>query len=93
MGMEEQSSYDYSKLHGIRVWTASNFFLVLTAEYASLVALEFNRNPVINDEADFDIYPPYVCASSSHSHPLINTRRTPVHQQPIATACRLDLQL
>lgn len=35
-------------------------YAVLTSEYASLVALEFNRNPVINDEAAFDIYPPYV---------------------------------
>lgn len=42
VGMAEQSSYDY----------------VLTAEYASLIAMEFNRNPVVNDEAAFDIYPP-----------------------------------
>lgn len=34
--------------------------IVLTAEYASLLALEFNRNPVVNDEAAFDIFPPYV---------------------------------
>ena len=33
---------------------------VLTAEYASLIAMEFGRNPVVNDEAAFDIYPPYV---------------------------------
>ena len=33
---------------------------VLTSEYASLLALEFNRNPIINDEAAFDIYPPCV---------------------------------
>ena len=32
---------------------------VLTAEYASLIAMEFGRNPIINDEAAFDIYPPY----------------------------------
>jgi hypothetical protein len=30
---------------------------VLTAEYASLIAMEFNRNPIVNDEAAFDIYP------------------------------------
>ncbi|EKM55470.1 uncharacterized protein PHACADRAFT_95981 [Phanerochaete carnosa HHB-10118-sp] len=42
VGMKEQSSYDH----------------MLTAEYASLIALEFNRNPVVNDEAAFDIYPP-----------------------------------
>lgn len=33
---------------------------MLTAEYASLIAMEYNRNPVVNDEAAFDIYPPYV---------------------------------
>ena len=32
---------------------------VLTAEYASLIAMEFGRNPIVNDEAAFDIYPPY----------------------------------
>ncbi|EIN07762.1 initiation factor 2 [Punctularia strigosozonata HHB-11173 SS5] len=30
---------------------------ILTSEYASLLAMEFNRNPVINDEAAFDIFP------------------------------------
>lgn len=34
--------------------------LVLTSEFASLLAMEFNRNPVVNDEAAFDIYPPCV---------------------------------
>jgi translation initiation factor IF-2 len=33
---------------------------VLTAEYASLLAAEFDRNPIVNDEAAFDIHPPYV---------------------------------
>ena len=37
---------------------------VLTSEYASLLALEFNRNPVINDEAAFDIYTPCVLHQS-----------------------------
>ena len=36
-------------------WSTS----VLTAEYASLIAMEFGRNPIVNDEAAFDIYPPY----------------------------------
>ena len=31
---------------------------VLTAEYASLIAMEFSHNPIINDEAAFNIYPP-----------------------------------
>jgi hypothetical protein len=33
-------------------------FLVLTSEYAVLLADEFNRNSVVNDEAAFDLYPP-----------------------------------
>ncbi len=37
---------------------------VLNAEYASLLAMEFNRNPIVNDEAAFDIYPPYVFSFS-----------------------------
>jgi translation initiation factor IF-2 len=32
-------------------------FQVLTSEYAVLLAQEFNRNPVVNDEAAFDIHP------------------------------------
>lgn len=31
--------------------------LVLTAEDASFLALEFNFDPVIDDEAAFDLYP------------------------------------
>ncbi|PFH50083.1 hypothetical protein AMATHDRAFT_146107 [Amanita thiersii Skay4041] len=42
VGMENEASYDY----------------VLTADYAALIAEEFGRNPVISDEAAFDIYPP-----------------------------------
>ncbi|KAI0332101.1 initiation factor 2 [Cubamyces sp. BRFM 1775] len=42
VGMEAEASHDH----------------MLTSEYASLLALEFNRNPVVNDEAAFDIYPP-----------------------------------
>lgn len=38
--------------------------LVLTSEYASLIAMEFNRNPIVNDEAAFDIYPP--CVENFH---------------------------
>ncbi|TFY70525.1 hypothetical protein EVG20_g2470 [Dentipellis fragilis] len=40
-GMGDDASYDH----------------VLTSDYAVLLAEEFNRNPVINDEAAFDIYP------------------------------------
>lgn len=37
----------------------SNFFFlsVLTSDYAVLLAEEFGRNPIVNDEAAFDIYP------------------------------------
>ncbi|KAH0830453.1 hypothetical protein J3R83DRAFT_1850 [Lanmaoa asiatica] len=41
-GMYEESSYDY----------------VLTCDYAALLVQEFGRNPIINDEAAFDLYPP-----------------------------------
>ncbi|KAI0065483.1 initiation factor 2 [Artomyces pyxidatus] len=40
-GMGEDASYDH----------------VLTSDYAVLLAEEFNRNPIINDEAAFDIFP------------------------------------
>lgn len=43
---------------GGRVLFSHLFVPVLTAEYASLIAMEFGRNPVVNDEAAFDIYPP-----------------------------------
>ncbi|KAG9318327.1 P-loop containing nucleoside triphosphate hydrolase protein [Chiua virens] len=41
-GMHEESSYDY----------------VLTSDYAALLVQELGRNPIINDEAAFDLYPP-----------------------------------
>lgn len=56
-GMEEQSSYDH----------------VLTAEYASLIAMEFGRNPIVNDEAAFDIYPP-----PTHPNPSTLPLRPPI---------------
>ncbi|KAG6832679.1 hypothetical protein H0H92_012251 [Tricholoma furcatifolium] len=40
-GMREEAEYDH----------------VLTSDYAVLLAEEFGRNPIINDEAAFDIYP------------------------------------
>ncbi|KAH9901628.1 hypothetical protein C8Q73DRAFT_252680 [Cubamyces lactineus] len=49
VGMEAEASHDH----------------MLTSEYASLLALEFNRNPVVNDEAAFDIYPPPLPADPS----------------------------
>lgn len=41
----------------LRSWPL-HAFLVLTSEYAVLLADEFNRNPVVNDEAAFDLFPP-----------------------------------
>jgi hypothetical protein len=38
-------------------------FSVLTSDYAVLLVEEFGRNPVVNDEAAFDIYPPFVSCS------------------------------
>ncbi|KAI0687126.1 initiation factor 2 [Cytidiella melzeri] len=49
VGMKAESSYDY----------------ILNAEYASLIAMEFNRNPVVNDEAAFDIFAPPECTDRS----------------------------
>ncbi|KZT68177.1 initiation factor 2 [Daedalea quercina L-15889] len=39
--------------------------VMLTSEYASLLAMEFGWNPVVNDEAAFDIYPPLPHPQSS----------------------------
>ena len=66
--------------------------LVLTADYATLLAEEFGRKPVIDDEAAFDLYPPYVLlpvgldieianidlASAPHPDPLSLPLRPPV---------------
>ncbi|KAF9001892.1 hypothetical protein BDQ17DRAFT_1243978 [Cyathus striatus] len=41
-GMEEEAIYDH----------------VLTSDYACLLAEEFGRNPIVNDEATFDLHPP-----------------------------------
>ncbi|EPT06081.1 hypothetical protein FOMPIDRAFT_1110050 [Fomitopsis schrenkii] len=51
---------------------ASNEHL-LTSEYASLLAMEFAWNPVVNDEAAFDIYPP-----PPHPEPVSLPIRPPV---------------
>ncbi|KAG5220074.1 Translation initiation factor IF [Salix suchowensis] len=46
-GMGDESSYDH----------------VLTSDYAVLLAEEFGRNPIVNDEAAFDIYAPCLLCS------------------------------
>ncbi|KAI0306547.1 P-loop containing nucleoside triphosphate hydrolase protein [Multifurca ochricompacta] len=48
-GMVDEASYDH----------------VLTSEYAVLLAEEFNCNPVVNDEAAFDLYPPPPCVGAA----------------------------
>ncbi|KAL5490258.1 IFM1 [Sanghuangporus weigelae] len=56
-GMEELSSHDH----------------ILSSDDASLLAMEFNRNPVIDDNAAFDIY-----AASPHPEPATLPRRPPI---------------
>ncbi|KAJ7168273.1 hypothetical protein C8R43DRAFT_876998 [Mycena crocata] len=56
-GMEAQASFDY----------------VLTADYAVLLAEEFGRKPIVNDEAAFDLYPP-----PPHANPDTLPTRPPV---------------
>ncbi|THH11829.1 hypothetical protein EW145_g396 [Phellinidium pouzarii] len=57
--MEEQSSYDH----------------LLSADDASLLAMEFNRNPIFDDQAAFDIYalPPHLDPSSLPRRPPVVT--------------------
>ncbi|KAI0807397.1 initiation factor 2 [Fomes fomentarius] len=57
VGMEAEANHDH----------------ILTSDYASLLAMEFNRNPVINDEAAFDIYSP-----APHADPSTLPARPPV---------------
>jgi translation initiation factor IF-2 len=47
---------------------------VLTAEYASLLATEFDRNPIVNDEAAFDVFPPPAPAPGSAAHAALPPR-------------------
>ncbi|KAI0831491.1 initiation factor 2 [Trametes gibbosa] len=56
-GMEAEASYDH----------------MLTSDYASLLAMEFRRNPIVNDEAAFDIYSPV-----PHPDPTTLSERPPV---------------
>ncbi|OCB84214.1 initiation factor 2 [Sanghuangporus baumii] len=56
-GMEELSSHDH----------------ILSSGDASLLAMEFNRNPVIDDNAAFDIY-----AAPPHPEPATLPRRPPI---------------
>jgi len=42
--------------------------LVLTSDYAVLLAEEFGFNPIVDDEAAFDILPPWVNPASRHMY-------------------------
>ncbi|KAF8630408.1 hypothetical protein AX15_002959 [Amanita polypyramis BW_CC] len=57
VGMVDEISYDY----------------MLTADYAALLAEEFGRNPVISDEAAFDIHPlpPHLNPTSLPTRPPV----------------------
>ncbi|KAJ2931442.1 hypothetical protein H1R20_g5671, partial [Candolleomyces eurysporus] len=57
LGVTESPSYDY----------------VLTTDYATLLAEEFGRQPVIDDEAAFDLFPP-----TPHSDPASLPLRPPI---------------
>ncbi|KAF9532310.1 P-loop containing nucleoside triphosphate hydrolase protein [Crepidotus variabilis] len=59
VGLESEANYDY----------------ILSADYAALLAEEFGFNPVVDDEAAFDIYPPKPLddLSTSPSRPPIVT--------------------
>ncbi|KAF5330861.1 hypothetical protein D9619_005863 [Psilocybe cf. subviscida] len=57
VGMTEEANYDY----------------ILTSDYAVLLAEEMNFNPVVDDEAAFDILPP-----PPHSNPSSLPHRPPV---------------
>jgi translation initiation factor IF-2 len=50
-----------------------SYLSVLTSDYAALLAEEFGRNPVVNDEAAFDIYPPL-----PHPSPTTLPHRPPI---------------
>ncbi|KAI6043133.1 initiation factor 2 [Pisolithus marmoratus] len=56
-GMQEDTSYNH----------------VLTSDYAALLAEDFGRNPIVNDEAAFDLYPP-----PPHPDPHLLPLRPPV---------------
>ncbi|KAG6886034.1 hypothetical protein C0993_005218 [Termitomyces sp. T159_Od127] len=60
-GMSQEAEYDYSSSLSNSILRSIDYFVVvLTADYAVLLAEEFGRNPIVNDEAAFDIYPPSV---------------------------------
>jgi translation initiation factor IF-2 len=63
LGMsEDQSRPDYSacRLHVPFYPQIADILTVLTSEEACNMAIEYDLNPVVDDERSFDIYPEYV---------------------------------
>lgn len=61
IGMVDEASYDYSELFiSLATFFDSRSVAVLNADYAALLADELGFNPIIDDEAAFDIHPPSV---------------------------------
>lgn len=54
---------------------------MLTSDYAALLAEEFGRNPIINDEAAFDLYPPYA-PMAFRSNIILTHYHRPPHPTP-----------
>ena len=78
-GMRNEASYDhgaYPRSFCLLIPDFDHFVVVLTSDYAALLVEEFGRNPVVNDEAAFDIHPSFVVHVQVASHPLISV--TPV---------------
>ena len=60
-GMVEQSSYDYSTWNLLLIHlelTNKSLVSVLSSDDASMLVMEFNKNPIVDDEAAFDLYAP-----------------------------------
>lgn len=57
-GMGEEATHDHGKLFQTCRATTNPIVIVLTSDYAVLLAEELGRNPIVDDEAAFDLYPP-----------------------------------
>lgn len=82
-GMSQEAEYDHSSSLFSSILSSINCFVaVLTADYAVLLAEEFGRNPIVNDEAAFDIYPSSVIQISSGALLLMCLPYSPMHPDP-----------
>jgi hypothetical protein len=55
---------------------------LLTADYASLLAAEFDRNPIVSDEKAFDVYPPWVPRDGGSARVLTRPAGRPPRTRP-----------